>query len=149
MARTRSHRGLLAMTGTVALLASACGGGDETASSPDTSDVRTVAVDMVDIAFAPTTLAVGVGETIRFKFTNRGNVAHDAFIGDAAAQADHEQEMADAGSGHAHHNTGAVTVAPDETATLEYTFDEAGSVQVGCHEPGHYDAGMKIDVVVS
>jgi uncharacterized cupredoxin-like copper-binding protein len=40
-------------------------------------------------------------------------------------------------------------VAPGDTGELTYTFDEAGPLEVGCHEPGHYDAGMKIAVNVA
>ena len=47
-------------------------------------------------------------------------------------------------------NDGAkVTVDPGETGELETAFDEAGTYEIGCHEPGHYDAGMKLTVEVS
>ena len=39
-------------------------------------------------------------------------------------------------------------VQPGESGDLSYTFTEPGSYQVGCHQPGHYAAGMKIDVTV-
>ena len=151
-------RTLLVAVGGLSLLAAACGGDDETAASSDPGEARTVEVDMVDIAFEPDSVDVNAGETIRFVFTNRGDVAHDAFIGDAAEQADHEQQMRDAeddsGSGMEHGGGGggdgeAVTVEPGDTEELTYTFDEAGSVEIGCHQPGHYDDGMKIDVEVT
>lgn len=149
MTRRRS----LAVVATAALLLlTACGGDDN--STAASGDTRTVEVDMVDIAFEPDTLTVAEGETVRFVFTNRGKVAHDAFIGDADAQADHEAEMRDADSGDAHGGHGAddddaVTVEPGDTAELTYTFDEPGSVEIGCHQPGHCDAGMKVDVDVA
>ena len=39
-------------------------------------------------------------------------------------------------------------VQPGELGELSYTFSEPGSYEVGCHQPGHYAAGMKIDVTV-
>ena len=109
---------------------------------------------MVDIAFEPTVLRVSRGETVRFAFTNRGDIAHDAFVGDAGAQAEHAEEMREAGDeAHGGHDDDAsedgVTVDPGESKSVSYTFDEAGTVEVGCHQPGHYEAGMKIAVEVS
>jgi len=151
------HR-LLPTGAAAALLISlaACGGGDDAtdgASSGD-SEVRTVEIDMLDIAFEPATIEVDQGETVQFVFTNRGEVAHDAFIGGAAAQADHEAEMRDSDDNghsgdHDDDTAGGVTVEPGETGELTYTFDEDGSLEIGCHQPGHYDAGMKIDVEVA
>jgi uncharacterized cupredoxin-like copper-binding protein len=53
--------------------------------------------------------------------------------------------------GHGGHSGGgdALTVQPGKTRELEHTFDEAGEVLIGCHQPGHYDAGMKVTVTVS
>ena len=41
-----------------------------------------------------------------------------------------------------HGDEAEVEVAPGETATLVYTFDEPGELLYGCHVPGHYAAGM-------
>lgn len=43
----------------------------------------------------------------------------------------------------------AITVEPGDTGELTHTFDESGEFEIGCHEPGHYEAGMKIDVTVA
>lgn len=137
----------------LALLAAACGG-DDSATGAGGDAERTVEITMVDTAFEPSSVEVAAGESVRFVFTNDGEVAHDAFVGDTAAQADHEQQMRDAedDSGMDHEggtDDGAVTVEPGDTAELTYTFDDAGTVEIGCHQPGHYDAGMKIDVEVT
>ena len=70
-----------------------------------------------------------------------GQVVHDAFIGDAAAQDAHEKEMRE---GHGEHGkeANAVSVKPGKSASLTHTFDKAGQLLIGCHEPGHYDGGM-------
>jgi uncharacterized cupredoxin-like copper-binding protein len=134
----------------IVLVVAACGGGDE---GPTASDAdRTVEIDMVDVAFKPENVEVRAGETVRFVLHNRGKVVHDAFVGDSEAQEDHETQMRDAEegghNGHGGDEEDALTVDPGETGELTHTFDEAGRHEIGCHQPGHYAAGMKITVAV-
>lgn len=152
---------ILVAAAVAALVTAACGGEGEkkneaaptTAAAPNT---RTVDINMIDIAYDPATpVSAKAGETIRFVFHNRGKIAHDAFIGDAAAQADHEKEMREAeGGGHDTKMGGkddkdAITVDSGKTDEVIHTFDRAGTLEIGCHQPGHYAAGMKITVTVS
>jgi uncharacterized cupredoxin-like copper-binding protein len=139
----------------VALVTAACGsdGGDKRAEA---APARTVDVDMVDTAFQPAALTAEPGERIRFVFHNRGQAVHDAFIGDAAAQAEHEQEMresenGDHGGGHGSgdDDQNALTLDPGKQGELIYTFDGTGTLEIGCHQPGHYAAGMKTAVTVT
>lgn len=130
-------------------LLAACGGSDNRAET-----ARTVEIDMLDIALSPDTINVEQGETVRFVFTNKGKVPHDAFIGDRAAQMEHGTLMTqsgghDHGGGHGNSTNSAVTVEPGKSAQLTYTFDKVGTVEVGCHQPGHYDGGMRTRVTVS
>ena len=126
---------------------------------------RTIDVDMVDNAFEPAEVEVTAGETVRFVFSNDGAVAHDAVVGDEAAQDDHEAEMRSAEEtdgemdemdemGHGStsgegNDEAAITVEPGEEGAITHTFDSAGDSLVGCHEPGHYAAGMKIVVNIA
>ncbi len=48
-----------------------------------------------------------------------------------------------------HGDDDVLVVEPGEVGELTHTFDESGAVQLGCHEPGHYEAGMVMDVDVS
>lgn len=115
----------------------------------DTSESRTIEVGMLDNEFTPASVDVEKGETVKFAFDNQGDVAHDAIVGDEAAQVEHEEEMAES-DGMSHGGDGdAVTVEPGDDGELVYTFDEAGALEVGCHQPGHYASGMKISVTVS
>ena len=143
--------GIVAITTLVA----ACG--ETRQSSSDASrdsaaapaGARAVDVAMEDIKFDQTTLTVKTGETIDFRFTNTGQIPHDAFIGDAAAQMEHDDEMAHMGDASTHSmGEAAVTVQPGAAGQLSYTFTEPGTYEVGCHQPGHYGAGMKIAVTV-
>jgi uncharacterized cupredoxin-like copper-binding protein len=147
----------LIVAAVAALVTAACGGGGggEQSQSGAAAD-RTVDVDMVDTAFEPATVTAKAGERIRFVFRNQGKAAHDAFIGDAAAQADHDREMRQAekgghGGGHGNDDTdqGALTLEPGKTGELTYIFERPGTVEVGCHQPGHYAAGMKIAVTIT
>ena len=139
--------------GALALLSAACGnnGGDAKASDSD----RTVDVEMVDGAFKPTELTVAKGETVRFVFTNHGKTDHEAFLGTRAEQMDHDEEMMGGSkkSGHDMNMGGddesAVTVSPGESGDFTKRFDDRGTFEIGCHEPGHYAAGMKLTVTVN
>jgi len=112
------------------------------------SDPRTIEVRMSDdLRFDPATIAVQPGETVLFELVNEGETVHEFLIGDEAAQADFEEEMA---AGEMHHDTEAgMAVEPGETESFEYTFPDATApLLAGCHEPGHYEGGMVANITV-
>jgi uncharacterized cupredoxin-like copper-binding protein len=140
-------RSLLVLVLVIGPIAAACGS-DAVTSADD--GPRTVEIEMRDIAFAPDRITVPAGEEVRLVFRNTGKVDHDAFIGDEIAQVDHEEEMASGDSDMRHGDDGdAVTVEPGETGTLTHTFEAGEEVLIGCHQPGHYDGGMKMTVTAS
>jgi P-type Cu+ transporter len=109
---------------------------------------RTIAVDASDtMRFIPGEIRVQQGETIAFVVTNTGVVPHEFVIGDAHEQEHHAEDMA-AGKTHDDGDGNAMELAPGETRTLLYTFDKPGELLIGCHLPGHYDAGMRGTIVV-
>lgn len=146
--------------GVVVLLLAGCNGGSQPVAVATPSGTaaaeeetvgaeQTVEVDMVDIAFEPSTLRVTRGQAVRFVFHNEGAVAHDAFIGDGAAQEAHEAQMRSMGdhAGHGDDESGsAITVAPGGTGELRHVFAEPAELLIGCHQPGHYQAGMKLTI---
>lgn len=136
----------------IAAAASACGG-DDASTVASSDNTRTVKIQMRDIAYSIKKLDVKKGDTIKFVFDNTGKVAHDAFVGDEMAQAQHEKEMSGGSNSGTSMSTSAnsngITVKPGKTGEITYTFDEAGTLLIGCHQPGHYDAGMKITVTVA
>lgn len=163
----RRRLDLFALAAALVLVAAACGGsGDDgvVADSPQStsagSGARTVEVTMADIAYKPATISVKDGETVRFVFRNEGKLAHDAFIGDEAAQMDHEKQMSstdtmagmDTMNGTDNATGGdanGITVDPGKSGELTYTFRSGEDVLIGCHQPGHYKAGMKLTVDVT
>jgi uncharacterized cupredoxin-like copper-binding protein len=109
---------------------------------------RTIQVDSTDaLRFVPDALTVRAGETIAFEIRNAGAVPHEFFVGTAAEQAEHEREMAAGAPMHA--EPGQVDVPAGQTARLVYTFDQPGTLEYGCHVPGHYAAGMRGTITIT
>lgn len=102
-----------------------------------------------DFTFAPATIEVANGEVVTFRVTNTGSIPHDFVLGDAEAQDEHAAEMAEMGAGMAHDEANVFTLAPGETKELTWHFTVSGEVIYGCHQPGHYTAGMKGTVTVA
>ncbi|MDX1619998.1 MAG: plastocyanin/azurin family copper-binding protein [Nitriliruptorales bacterium] len=118
-------------------------------ADPSEAD-RTIEVNVDnDLAFEPADLTVAVGEVITFRITNTGQVEHEFVLGDEEAQQE-MAEMMESGDDHAHSGemSNAVTVHAGETAELTWRFTQAGTVLIGCHVPGHYDAGMTGTVTI-
>ena len=130
----------------VIFVLAACGGDDH--HSQDAGGGRTIDVDMRDNDFSQASIEVKAGEKVSFVFHNKGAVTHDAFIGDQAAQDEHEHEMRASSAPHGHDPNG-VTVEPGQTGTLTHTFDQPGTTIIGCHELNHYALGMRIKVTVT
>lgn len=156
-----SRVGLLTAVAGSALILTACGVDANDAVGPSAvagtpSSPRTVEVAMTGLAFEPSNIEVSEGETIRFVFANEDPVRHEAVLGDEAVQEEHEAEMADMGGmdmsgmdmGGADEPP-SVVVEPATSGELVVTFDQAGKTVIGCHEPGHWTGGMRMDVTVA
>ncbi|HYH48534.1 MAG TPA: plastocyanin/azurin family copper-binding protein [Acidimicrobiia bacterium] len=129
-----------------ALAAAGCGGDHDSHGGSD-DPTRTIDVVMKEFAYEPAAVTVTAGETVKFVFRNEGQILHESFIGDEAAQQEHEKAMREHKDDHEGH---AVKVIPGKTGSLTYTFDKAGeTLIIGCHETGHWPAGMKMTVTVS
>lgn len=128
----------------------AMGGSYGEPADPAEAD-RTIEVNVDnDLAFEPAEFEVGVGEVITFVISNTGDVEHEFVLGDQDAQEEMAQMM-DSGEDHAHsagEMSNAITIDAGETAELTWRFSEPGTVLVGCHVPGHWEAGMRGTVTV-
>lgn len=155
-----------AATTNLVLLLAACGSsGGSTSAAPtgaaSSNGARVVNIDMRDISYSTNALTVRSGETIEFRFHNTGTVDHEALLGDDAAQSQHEADM----TSHSMPANGSmdstsspmgmgassdlVTVAPGNTASITHMFRAGETLIIGCHEPGHYGAGMKLTISVA
>ncbi len=94
--------------------------------------------------FEPATLQVASGETVTLRITNTGSQIHEFFLGDKNAQTSHNKEMQAMGPNPMKmtDTSNSVTVDPGSTKEITWTFPKKGSVDFGCHEPGHYVDGM-------
>ena len=133
---------------TLALLASI---GCATSSDTASRSADEIEITMRDSVFDPKTISVKRGVEVTFRFVNRGSLEHEAFIGEAAEQKAHEREMEKGEMSEEHHMGDAtfVSVKPGKSATLTHTFTERGTTLIGCHVPGHYASGMRIEVKVT
>ncbi len=117
---------------------------DEAAEPPSTDGV-VVEVEMVEFGYVMDTATVPMGEPVTFRFVNDGAVPHEAMFGDAhqqdefAAQGGHGDDHGDAGH---HGDVAAITLGPGETGEIVLEFTTPGEIWIGCHLPGHWDAGM-------
>ncbi len=103
---------------------------------------RTIAIMALDtMKYEPSMLAVKAGETIQFVVTNAGKLTHEFVIGDPQEQRAHA-EMMKKTPGMVHEDPNALSLEPGETKTLIWQFGPSGRVEVACHVPGHYEAGM-------
>ena len=88
-------------------------------------------------AFQPSIVTVARGETSAFLVTTMGSTVHEFMVGPADAVAADQAgtpEIAD--------------IAMMASKSLSYTFDGPGPFAFGCHAEGHYEAGMRGDVIV-
>lgn len=169
---TRSIRALRATAliialSAFALLAAGCGDDDSDSSAMDMADddhatfafgepadpddaTQTIEVSMLDtLAYDPPSITVPAGETVLFEVTNDGAIPHEFVLGDHELQLEHEEEMSEMdGDMEMHDEPNAIAVEPGETKEFAFTFNEAGSLEYGCHEPGHYDGGMVGELTV-
>jgi uncharacterized cupredoxin-like copper-binding protein len=111
---------------------------------------RTVEVATLDnMTFEPGRINVSAGETVTFLVTNTGQTVHEFTLGDAAMQQEHADEMAQMGDGMAHDGPNSITLQPGETKQLTWRFGDTGTLEYGCHIPGHYQAGMRGQITIT
>jgi len=114
---------------------------------------RTIAIDMSDdMRYAPATVDVKLGETVRFVVANKGATMHELVLGTPKDIAQHAQSMSKAPVGMAHHDhqmPSMVHVHPGGSGEIVWRFNRAGTFAYACLIPGHYEAGMKGTVNVA
>jgi uncharacterized cupredoxin-like copper-binding protein len=113
---------------------------------------RTIEVQASDdMRFRPGKIEVRQGETIKFVVKNVGQVRHEFSIGDRVSQRAHALMMKKMPSMEHEDDPTTITVEPGQTKTVIWKFDKKppSPLEVACHEPGHYDAGMKAGVALA
>jgi uncharacterized cupredoxin-like copper-binding protein len=146
--RSRRYRPLAALAAALGVAATGYGvvalrAGEPAPPALGPGDV-TVAVDVEHSLFSPAGLRMVEGTRVRFVVVNGDPINHELIVGPPSVHARHARGT------EAEHPSipGEVSVGPGGTAVTTFRFDEAGSVELACHLPGHYEFGMRGEVVV-
>ncbi len=124
--------------------------GDSAAGRPGNAKKisRTIKIAALDIKYDKPEIKVKAGDTIKFVLTNAGKLRHEFMIGDAEEQREHAEMMKQMPD-MVHADANMITAEPGETKSLVWQFTKTGTVEIACHIPGHYEAGMVSKVIVS
>jgi len=116
------------------------------ASSMATPTTEPVCVGVIegDFYVRPQRTTFQVGQPYLFAVGNEGAAVHE-FVIEPAGKVD---EPLEADANGEERESEIEDIAPGETAELEWTFTEPGRYQFACHIPGHFEAGMVIEVEV-
>lgn len=109
---------------------------------------RTIRVTALDIKYDKPEIRVKAGETIKFIVTNTGKLRHEFMIGDMEEQREHAEMMKQMPD-MVHEDANTLTLEPGETKSMVWQFTRGGKLEVACHIPGHYEAGMRSAVIVA
>lgn len=131
---------------------------------------RTMEIDMTENRYSMEKITVKAGETIRFVVRNKGQLVHEFNIGTPDMHKGHQKEMMmmvdhgvleadkinhdkmkmDMGGGKTmeHNDPNSVLLEPGKSGEIVWKFSNAGTFEIACNVPGHYDAGMvgRLDV---
>lgn len=100
-----------------------------------------------DMKFSPAKINAKRGETIKFVVRNDGQMKHEMVIG-SMAELKEQAEMMRKMPGMEHAEPNQVTLDPGQAGDLVWQFTKAGSFDFACLQPGHFEAGMKGEVLV-
>ncbi|WP_428420455.1 cupredoxin domain-containing protein [Methylibium sp.] len=110
---------------------------------------RTVEITMSDaMRFSPPSVAVKRNETIRFMLKNQGKVKHEMVLGTIKELKEHAALMLKFPEME-HADPNQASVEAGKTGELVWQFTKTGTFDFACLQPGHYEAGMKGQVVVA
>lgn len=90
--------------------------------------VKAFAISAKEYAFTPATITVNKGDNVKITFTNNGTFSHNLTLTELGVKTN--------------------TIAPGESATLEFSAAQAGSFEFHCSVDGHRDLGMQGTLVV-
>jgi len=113
-----------------------CGDDGGNGLGPGPGGPVTVNVTLREFAVDLSRTTLPLNTPIRFVIKNNGVVPHEFYLERAGAV----DEPLEAGGREA--EIEEEDLGPGATATLEWTFTQAGNYQGACHLPGHFEAGM-------
>lgn len=131
--------------------AHAGGHGDSPIGKPGVASKvsRTIHVEMVNgMRFKPAEIQVRKGETIRFVLKNTDGVKHEFSLGTQQELLEHYEVMKRFPDME-HDEPNKISLAPGKRGEVIWQFTKADAVNFACLHPGHFDAGMKGQVIVA
>ena len=127
------------------LLAACSGAGGESTASGS----RQVQVTETDFKITSSITTFTAGTAYHFVITNAGHTAHEFMIMPSDMGTMRGMSMGDMDQMAL---AKVENITPGQTRTLDYTFSSSATrshPQFACYYPGHYEAGMKLDVTVN
>ncbi|MEO7380259.1 MAG: cupredoxin family protein [Paracoccaceae bacterium] len=110
---------------------------------------RSVEIAMDDsMRFNPSSIDVKKGETIRFVLKNGGKLKHEMVLGTIEELKKHAALMLKFPEME-HADPNQASVEPGKTGELIWQFTKSGNFDFACLQAGHYEAGMKGQVIVA
>lgn len=104
---------------------------------------RTITLRMSDgMRFTPSQFTVKLGETVRIRVDNAGQILHEIVLGTTSSLDAHASAMLQH-PGMAHSEAFMAHVAPQHSGELIWTFNRPGTFDFACLIAGHYQAGMR------
>lgn len=146
MSRRQAVMGSVALT--AGLIVAAC---SPTPTIPSGAD-RAVEIDIDGMSFVPDRLELRRGETVAFVVNNPDDIVHELFIGSEEDQDAHRAQhlgAADADQVLIPHLGYGIYVDAHGTGVMTYHFARSGEFMIGCHLPGHWEAGMVAHIRVT
>ncbi len=119
----------------VALLLVSCAGSASGATANSPSQVQ---VTLTEFKFDSSLTTFAVNTPYHFVIKNAGTTAHEWMIM-PRGETDVSKALVKVGQDQ---------LTPGATVTEDFTFTKPGDYEVACHMPGHYEAGMKLDITV-
>jgi uncharacterized cupredoxin-like copper-binding protein len=100
------------------------------------------------MSYSPDKIEVMVGEQIRFRIKNEGELAHEFLLDSFENNAKHKIQM-EKNPEMEHDDPNGKRLESKKSGEVLWRFTKAGTFEFACLIPGHYEAGMKGVVVVS
>lgn len=124
-----------------AVLLAGCG---TNAATPSAGEPRVVEVMIDGYHFVPDHFNVRVGESVRFIVRNPDLIGHELYIGTIEEQAArrHNSDAAPANPEDVTHFGYGIYLPALTDGEFDYVFGNDGDLLIGCHIPGHWEAGM-------
>lgn len=130
--RSLTVAGLLVFGGAFAV---ACSGGASGGSGGPTE----FTVKASDFKYEGMSMSYKTGQKYKITVNNTGSVEHELYI---LPRGEKDKSKAIAG-------IPAANLQAGKSSSLEVSFPAAGSFEAACFVPGHYEAGMHVNLTVS